>query len=66
MTAKTKFKTDALAALHASANALNKINAISKTTMRDFDAACLVAPDEFKPEQIVGVTDASSRDGRQM
>jgi putative transcriptional regulator len=52
MTAKTKFKTDAFAAIHSSASALHKINAISKTTMRDFDTACLTAPAEIKPQQI--------------
>jgi putative transcriptional regulator len=59
MAAKTKFKTEAFAAIHASASALHKINAISKTAMRDFDTACLVAPAEFKAHLIVGVTDAS-------
>lgn len=59
MTAKTKFKTDAFAAIHASANALHKINAISKTTMRDFDTACLAAPAGIKPQQIVRVTEGS-------
>jgi hypothetical protein len=59
MTTKTKFKTDAFAALHASASALNKINAISKSAMRDFDTACLVVPAEIKPHQIIGVTDGS-------
>ena len=52
MTAKSKFKTDAFAAIHSSAGALHKINAISKTTMRDFDTACLAAPAEIKPQQI--------------
>jgi putative transcriptional regulator len=60
MIKKTKFKTDAFAALHASASALNKINAISKTAMRDFDTACLVMPAEFKPPQIDGEANASS------
>jgi putative transcriptional regulator len=59
MTAKTKFKTEAFAAIHASASALHKINATSKTAMRDFDTACLVAPSEFKAHRIAGVTDAS-------
>jgi putative transcriptional regulator len=54
MTAKTKFKTNAFAAIHTSASALHKINAINKTVMRDFDTACLAAPVGLKPQQIVG------------
>jgi putative transcriptional regulator len=64
VSAKTKFTTNAFAAIHASASALHKINAISKSAMRDFDTACLVVPAEIKPQQIVGATDASSRDGQ--
>jgi putative transcriptional regulator len=60
MTTKTKFKTDAFAAIHASASELHKINAISKTVMRDFDTACLVMPAEFKPPQIDGEANTSS------
>jgi putative transcriptional regulator len=60
MTAKTKFKTNAFAAIHTSASALHKINAINKTVMRDFDTACLVMPAEFKPPQIDGEANASS------
>jgi putative transcriptional regulator len=52
MTTKTKYKTDAFAAIHASASALHEIGAINKTTMRGFDAACLTAPAELKPRQI--------------
>jgi putative transcriptional regulator len=58
MAAKTKFKTEAFAAIHISATALHKINAISKTTMRDFDTACVAAPAEIKPQQIVEVAHA--------
>ena len=52
MTTKTKFKTDAFEAAHTSANALYKIGAISKTTMRRFDVDCLAVPAEIKPQQI--------------
>ena len=60
MTAKTKFKTEAFAAIHASAGELHKINAINKIAMLDFDVACLVALAEFEPPQIVGKANASS------
>jgi len=52
MTAKFKFNTQAFAAIYCSATALHKINAINKTTMRDFDMACLITPAETKPQQI--------------
>ncbi len=52
MATKTKFKTDALEAIHSSASALYKVGAINKTTMRSFDVACLAAPTEIKPQQI--------------
>lgn len=52
MTTRSKYKTDAFAAIHSSASALHKIGAINKTTMRGFDVACLAAPAELKPQQI--------------
>ncbi len=60
MTTKTKFKNDAFAAIHASASALHKINAISKTVMSNFDTECLAIPVEIKPQHIVGETNATS------
>ena len=48
---QTKFKSDAFEAIHTSANALLKIGAISKTTMRSFDESCLAQPTEIKPQQ---------------
>lgn len=52
MTAKKKFKSDAFEAIHASANALLKVGAINKKTMRDFDESCLVVPADMAPKQI--------------
>ena len=52
MTTQAKFKSDAFAAIHASATALQKVGAINQTTMRKFDASCLVAPMALEPEQI--------------
>jgi putative transcriptional regulator len=48
MTARRKFKSDAFEAIHSSASALRKVRAIDKTTMRDFDAACLDVPRQIK------------------
>lgn len=42
MTTKPKFKSDALAAIHTSATALQKVGAIDQTTLRKFDVSCLV------------------------
>lgn len=52
MTNKLKFKSDAFEAIHSSAQALFKVGAINKTTLRNFDETCLVVPDEINPEQI--------------
>lgn len=52
MTTKRKFKSDAFEAIHSSASALLEVGAINKTTMRQFDEACLVAPHSFAPKQI--------------
>jgi len=52
MTTKRKFKSDAFEAIHSSASALLEVGAIDKTTMRQFDDTCLVAPHLFEPKQI--------------
>ena len=52
MATKRKFKSDAFEAIHASAKALHKVGAISKSTMRSFDASCVSVPEPLEPEQI--------------
>lgn len=52
MTIKIKYKTGAFEAIHSSARALHKVGGINKTTMRDFDVACLAMPVEINPRQI--------------
>ena len=52
MATKRKFKSDAFEAIHSSATALYKVEAIDKTTMRHFDESCLAAPPALKPAQI--------------
>jgi putative transcriptional regulator len=52
MTSKPKFKSDAFEAIHSSAQALFKVGAIDKATLRNFDESCLVAPSALEPEQI--------------
>lgn len=46
------YKSDAFAAIHASARALHKAGAIDKATLRDFDASCLSVPPAFAPGDI--------------
>lgn len=52
MATRRKFRSDAFAAIHSSANALHKVGAIDKATMRDFDASCLVVPSSITPAKI--------------
>jgi len=49
---KQAFKSDAYESIHDSVNALHKVGAINKTTLREFDIACFVAPVVIKPTQI--------------
>ena len=49
---KTKYKSDAFAAIHASAKALHKVGAIDKATMRDIDAASLSEAPKFSAVDI--------------
>ena len=55
MTTKQKFKSDAFAAIHASAAALQKVGAIDPTTMRQFDETCLTVPATLAPTQIKNI-----------
>ncbi len=56
---KTGYRSDALAAIHASAKALRKVGAIDKTTMRDFDASCLSETPAFSPQDIQQLREAN-------
>lgn len=51
--ATKKYRSDALASIHETMEALHDVGAIDKQTMRQFDEACLtpvqaLAPDEIK------------------
>ncbi len=52
MATKRNYKSDAFEAIHSAAEALHKVGAISKSTMRDFDASCLSVPEALDPKQI--------------
>jgi putative transcriptional regulator len=49
---KTKYRSDALAAIHETMGALRKVGAIDKQTMRRFDDACLTPVQSLSPKQI--------------
>ncbi len=52
MTANIKFKSDAFEAIHASAQALQKISAIDKAALRTFDESCIAQKPEPSHAQI--------------
>jgi putative transcriptional regulator len=57
--AKPKPKSDAFEAIHSAASGLFKIGAIDQTTMREFDATCLVKPPVFTATQIKKIREAA-------
>src|SRR5471030_2853020 len=47
-----KYKSDAMASIHETAEALHRVDAIDKKTMRQFDEACLTRIRSLTPSQI--------------
>ena len=47
-----KYRTDALAAIHETMEALHEVGAIGQRTMRQFDEACLTPIRVLTPEEI--------------
>jgi putative transcriptional regulator len=47
-----KYRSDALAAIHETMEALHEVGVIDKLTMRSFDAACLTPVQVLAPEEI--------------
>ena len=52
MAIKAKYKSEAFEAIRTAAAAVHKVGAISKATMRHFDAAALVESEPLTPSQI--------------
>ena len=52
MSQHKQYKSEARAAIHESAEALYNIGAITKQTMRKFDASCLTPITPLSPEEI--------------
>jgi putative transcriptional regulator len=48
-----KYKSDALKALHETAEGLHRIGLINKKTMRDFDSSCLTTVEKLTAKEIV-------------
>ena len=49
---KRRYRSEAFAAIHESAEALHHVGAIDKVTMREFDESCLEVVEKIKPSQI--------------
>ena len=47
-----RYRSDALAAIHETMEALHGIGVVDKVTMREFDEACLTPVQELSPEEI--------------
>jgi putative transcriptional regulator len=50
-----KYRTEAFAAIHKTAESLYQIKAIDKQTMREFDETCLTSIEPLTPEQIQAI-----------
>ena len=50
-----RYRSEALAAIHETMEALNEIGAIDKRTMHEFDDACLSPARTFSPEEIKAI-----------
>lgn len=52
---RKKYRSDAMASIHETMEALRGVGAIDKRTMRHFDEACLTRVRPLKPEQIKAI-----------
>jgi len=55
MRAQIKFKSDAFEAIHQAASGLEKSKAISKKTMREYDALCIAKAPDYNPAAIARI-----------
>ena len=50
-----QYRSDAMAAIHETMEALHEVGAVDKQTMRRFDEACLTPIRPLKPEEIKAI-----------
>jgi putative transcriptional regulator len=50
-----KYRSDALAAIHETMEALHEVGAVDRQTMREFDETCLTPIEVMLPEQIIAL-----------
>ena len=56
---KPRYRSDRLAVLHKTAQALHRVGALDKSTMRDFDATCLTLVEPLSPRDIQRMREAA-------
>ena len=49
---RRRYRSEAFAAIHETAEAMHRVGGISKVTMREFDESCLESVETIKPAQI--------------
>ena len=54
-----KYKSEAMQAIHSSAQALFDVGAIDKMTMRHFDESCIMSVQEIAPTQIKALRESN-------
>jgi putative transcriptional regulator len=59
MMSKATYKSDAMEAIHESAQALYRTGVIDQATMRDFDERCLSPVPELAPKDIIRLRKAN-------
>ena len=47
---KLSFKSDAFEAIHSAVSDMHRAGTVSKTTLREFDAACVSVPPKIAPK----------------
>lgn len=56
---KKTYKSEAMAAIHETAEGLTRIGVMSKSSLRKFDEMCLTPVQNFSPEEIKAIRDAA-------
>jgi len=54
------YRSEAMAAIHETMEALHEVGAVDKRTMRRFDEACLTPVHPLKPEEVKAIRSGST------